>query len=186
MTRAMIVLALLAAVAAYVYARVSHVGTRQELLAQSDFVGLIRPRFNDPAKDVFTPVVDGGHKVIYHGVDTRFRVDLVFKSDGKAPDELTVLHFTKEGAELVANGPLFIYFPEGPFKYEKRIVGNDGRELGKMTYSYGDKPDGPPPDGPLFLAFLKHRSDGRYEPVGGQEDAYESFYEVDRSLLEVR
>jgi hypothetical protein len=174
MKRVVLAVLLVCTLAAFSYARLTRGWTHQELLDESDFVGLVEPLSNTPNKDVFTIEVNDGHKVNYRGINTLFRVDLVFKSRGKPDDKLTVLHFTDEGAEPVANGPSFIYFPIGPLDYEKRFVKKDGEELGKMTVHAGE---------PLLIAFLKRRSDGRYEPVTGQEDADSSFYEVHRPFL---
>lgn len=149
-------------------ARLSRSWSHEELLAESDFVALIEPMANQPTKDVFTIEVEGGRKIKYSGIDTRFRINAVFKSDGKTAKEITVLHFSDEDAEPVTNGPIFIYFPIGPLEYEKRLL-KDGKEIAKMTVKQGE---------PLLLAFLKRRDDGRYEPVSGQEDPSDSFYEM--------
>jgi hypothetical protein len=170
MKRVALVLVLFGALATYSRARLSRAWTHEELLAESDFVGFIEPLSNEPTKDVFTIEVNGGEKINYHGIDTHFRVALVLKSRSKAEKQLTVLHFSDESAEAVVNGPEFIYFPIGPLEYEKRFL-KDGKELSKMTIYAGE---------PLLLAFLKHRSDGRYEPITGQEDPDESFYELHR------
>jgi hypothetical protein len=71
-----------------------------------------------------------------------------------------------EGA--VVNGPSFVYFPVGPLDYQKKFV-KDGKDYVNITVHQGE---------PLLLAYLKRRADGRYEPVSGQEDADDSFYEV--------
>jgi hypothetical protein len=171
MNRAPVLIFLCSALAAYSYARLSRAWTHEERLGESDSVGLVEPVSNEPREDVFTIEVNDGHKIHYHGINTVFRVELVFKSHGKTEKQITVLHFTEEGAEPVANGPNFIYFPVGPLDYEKRFVKKDGQELGKAQVHKGE---------PLFLAFLKRRADGRYEPVTGQEDPDESFYEIHR------
>jgi hypothetical protein len=149
-------------------ARLHRAWLQEELLAESDLVALIEPIANQPSKDIFTIEVNDGEKIHFEGVDTRFRIDLIFKSDGKAAKELTLLHFSEEHAVPVVNGPSFVYFIIGPLEYEKRVL-KDGKELGKMTAHKGE---------PTFLAFLKRRADGRYEPVTGQEDADESFFEI--------
>lgn len=176
MKRVAVAFLLFGVLAGYSFARLSRAWSHEELLAASDFVGLIEPLSNEPTKDIFTIEVNDGHKINYHGVDTSFRVDLVLKSREKV-EKLTVLHFTEKGAEIVGNGPTFISFPIGPLDYEQRFVKKDGEELGKMTVHVGE---------PLVLAFLKRRSDGRYEPVTGQEDAEGSFYEVHRTFFPLR
>jgi hypothetical protein len=158
-------------------ARLTRPWSYEDLLAESDFVGLLEPIANQPAKDVFTIEVSGtdansekGHKVSYHAIDTRFRIQAILKSDGKATEELTVLHFSEEHAEPVVNGPSFIYFTVGPLQYEKRVL-KDKKVISEITVLQGE---------PLWLAFLKRRADGRYEPVSGREDPDESFFEVHR------
>jgi hypothetical protein len=168
MMRSVLIVAIVTVLAAYSYARLTRAWSHDELLKESDFVGLLEPLSNESTKDIFSIKVSDGNQINYHGINTVFRVDLVLKSDGKAGKQLTVLHFTEEGAEPVANGPNFIYFPIGPLDYEKRFA-KDGKEISKMTVHMGE---------PLLLAFLKRRSDGRYEPVTGQEDPDESFYEI--------
>lgn len=175
MTRSIVALVFVGLAAGDAFARLHRAWTHDELLAESDLVALIEPIANQPSKDIFTIEVDGGHKVDYQGIDTRFRIDLIFKSDGKAAKELTVLHFSDEHAEPVINGPSFIYFPIGPFDYEERLL-KDGKELGKIT---GRRE-------PTLLAFLKRRPDGRYEAVTGQEDPDESFYEIHYPFFPMR
>ena len=83
--------------------------------------------------------------------------------------ELTVLHFhdTLESVQ-VANGPSVVYFHIAPLFYTTKAV-RDGREV---LSAGGHRRE------PLCIAFLKRRPDGRIEPVTGQEDASESFREV--------
>jgi hypothetical protein len=159
-------------------ARLTRAWSFDDLLAESDFVGLLEPIANQPAKDVFTievsPTGSTAEKrdtVSYHGIDTRFRIEAILKSDGKATKELTVLHFSGEHAEAafaVVNGPSFIYFTVGPLQYEKRVL-KDKKVISEITVLQGE---------PLWLAFLKRRADGRYEPVSGREDPDQSFFEV--------
>ena len=168
MKRTLFVIVLCIAVAAYGYGRLSRSWSHDELLAESDFVGVLEPLSNEPVKDEFTIEISDGHKITYKGVNTRFRIDMIFKTDGKATKDLTVLHFSEEGAASVANGPNFIYFPIGSLEYEKRLI-RDGKQVGTMHIPRGT---------PFVLSFLKRRADGRYEPVTGQEDPDESFYEL--------
>ncbi len=169
MTRFLVVLTLIAMVAGYSSARLSRAWTHEDLLKESDFVGLLEPVSNKPTTDIFAIDVSDGGKVRYTGVDTRFRITALFKSDGKADKELTVLHFSDEHTkEAVVNGPSFVYFPVGPLDYQKKFV-KDGKDYVNITVHQG---------APLLLAYLKRRADGRYEPVSGQEDADDSFYEV--------
>jgi hypothetical protein len=146
-------------------------GTYEDLLKESDFVGLLEPVSNTPSADVFTIDVSDGQKVHYTGIDTRFRIEAILKSDGKATNELTVLHFSEEHVDVkfaVVNGPSFMYFTVGPLQYEKRVL-KDKKVISEIAVLQGE---------PLWLAFLKRRADGRYEPVSGQEDPDESFFEV--------
>jgi hypothetical protein len=169
MKRFLAVSTLAALLATYSFARLTRAWTHDDLHKESDFVGLLEPVSNKPTADVFTIDVSGGGKVRYTGIDTRFRIAAIFKSDGKVDKELTVLHFSDEHTTVaVVNGPSFIYFPIGPLKYEKQVL-KDKKVISKITVLQGE---------PLWLAFLKRRADGRYEPVSGQEDDDESFFEV--------
>jgi len=160
-------------------ARLSRAWTYEDLLAESDFVGLLEPIANQPATDVFTIEVDvpdasseKRDKVIYHGIDTRFRIEAILKPDAKATKELTVLHFSEKNAETkgfaVVDGPSFVSFIVGPLQYKKQVL-KDKEVISEITVLQGE---------PLWLAFLKRRADGRYEAVSGQEDAVDSFFEV--------
>jgi hypothetical protein len=149
--------------------RITRSWTYEELVAESDFVGLVEPTANEAASDTFSIETDGGRRISFEPVNTRFRVNAILKSSGDSPKEVTVLHFLDTVDSIqVANGPILVDFPIGPLQYEKRILKNN-EEVLKMTVLVGE---------PLCLAFLKRRSDGRYEPITGQADANGSFREV--------
>jgi hypothetical protein len=77
------------------------------------------------------------------GVETKFAVRAVLKGklDG---DTLKLLHFRLKGM-MPPNGPMLVTFPTA-----KEAKGQAARE---------------------HLLFLKHRTDGRFEPVAGQVDS---------------
>lgn len=164
----------------FAYARLTRAWTPEELRDESDFIGIIEPIANELVDEKLTLGLMRGQLVL-PGVNTRFRVELTFKVTRKSflhaiffwrytpPTEVTVLHFQQTDAALdVANGPLLVNFPLGPVRYEKR-TSKDKQEISNVHMSGAT---------PQYLAFLKRRADGRYEPTTGQEDAMDSFREL--------
>jgi hypothetical protein len=137
-----------------------------ELLAQADMVVILEAIENAPAKDPFP----GDHaRPDLEATDTRFKVYSVIKTTGDTPKELSVLHFTyAKRPDLIANGASFIRFPIGLVTYEKREL-KDGKPTGEVERVQYQ---------PRWLAFLKGRKDGRFEPLTGQYDAAYSFKEL--------
>jgi hypothetical protein len=142
----------------------------EKLLAAADVVVIIEALEVQPAKDEFPKDAYGAWRG-YEASNARFRVRGILKNNGEAMKELTVLHFHYPKGTLVANGAQFIRFPVGPITYEKRPM-KDGKviegSVERVQYT------------PQWLAFLKRRPDGRYEPVSGQYDACMSFEELRR------
>ena len=162
------------------HARLSRASTPEELWDESDFIGIIEPIATAPADERFTLKLTDGQLAL-PGVNTRFRVEMTFRATRatllhlvffwrhKPPQEVTVLHFQEtDAASQVANGPMLVNFPLPPVRYEKRTL-KDQREISNIQM---------PAATPQYLAFLKRRSDGRYEPTTGQEDAMDSFREL--------
>jgi hypothetical protein len=161
-------------------ARITRNWTWDDLYDESDFVGLVEPVANDAVGDKLTLPFDRGQLTL-PGVNSRFRVQKAFKSPPggliyfllhwhwESQSELVVLHFqeTAESAE-VTNGPDLINFPLPPVRYDKSTL-KHGKVIAEIHM--GDTT-------PLYLAFLKRRTDGRYEPTSGQIDAQESFREL--------
>ena len=96
--------------------------------------------------------------VEFVGQETTFKVKQAIK--GKPPGEqIKVLHFKfgepkkgvkPEDAQIIINGPLFVYFRTGGYKMS----------LGDSMRTYYTAPD--------YLLYLRALKDGRYEPVSGK------------------
>lgn len=151
------------------FGRLVPVWPYEKLVAESDVVAIVEPLENKPAKDTFPGYTYGHTTNDFAATDTRFRVHAVFKMKGDAPKELTVLHFSySTNVTLIANGASFIRFLTGPLQYEKRAL-KDGKPVGGITMFHQQ---------PMWLAFLKRREDGRFEPVTGHYDSAYSFREL--------
>lgn len=147
----------------------------EKLLAGADVAAIVEPLENKPSTDVFPDDAHDHPASDFVGMDTRFRVHAVFKPKGDAPKELTVLHFAYSARVRLFRNAKFVNFIIGPLNYEKRVV-KSGKtqlsdvELGPVMTFFGLKP--------VWLAFLKRREDGRFEPVSGQYDSALSFREL--------
>lgn len=135
-------------------ARVVPLWPYDKLVAESDVVAIIEPVENKPAVDEF-PGGAGNPKRPFTATDTRFKVHTVLK--GVATNELTVLHFAlspSTNLSVLMNGPSSIKF----------LVG------GVTDFQQPRE----------WIAFLKKRNDGRFEPVTGHYDPVYSFRELHR------
>jgi hypothetical protein len=150
-------------------ARITRHWTWDDLYAESDFVGIVVPVANEPVDEKLTLKLVHGQLTL-PAVNTRFRVEMALKHPSSEPlKEVTVLHFSETFESLeVANGPSLVNFPVGPVEYEKKTL-KDKKVIAEIHMGKTD---------PLYLAFLKRRADGRYEPTSGQEDADEAFREL--------
>ena len=162
-------------------ARLTRAWTPDELYDESDFVGIVEPIANYAIDEKLTLELTPRGQLVLPGVNTRFRVEMIFKATKvsllhaiffwrhESPKEVTVLHFQETDATLeVANGPMLVNFPLPPVQYEKRTL-KDKQEISNIQM---------PEATPQYLAFLKRRADGRYEPTTGQGDATDSFREL--------
>jgi hypothetical protein len=148
-------------------ARLVVVWPYEKLVAESDLVAIVEPIENKPAQDTFPEYSYGQATNEFTATDTRFKVDAVLKGD--AMKELTVLHFSySTNVSIILGGPSFIQFYTGPLQYERRAVKN-GKPVGGVT-SFRQPPE--------WIAFLKRRSDGRFEPITGHYDPAYSFREL--------
>jgi hypothetical protein len=164
-----IVSTLLSLTSSTLFARTVQVLSYEELVARSDVVAIVQPFDNQPAKDTFPGYSYGHPTTDFVATNTRFEVHVLLKGDGESAEELTVVHFgyaTK--LTMTSNGANFIRFLVGPLQYEKRAV-KLGTPVGGVTTFQQE---------PLWLAFLKRRDDGRFEPVTGHYDSARSFREL--------
>jgi hypothetical protein len=163
-----IVSVLLGLCSSTLFARRVQVLSYEELVAKADVVAIVQPIDNQPTKDTF-PGNSGGYATAdFAATNTRFEVLALLKGDGESPEDLTVLHFGYSKPSIRPNGANFIRFVVGPLQYEKRAV-KDGTPIGGVTMFLQE---------PVWLAFLKRREDGRFEPVTGHYDSARSFREL--------
>lgn len=137
------------------------------LAERAEVIAIIEAMWNRPADDLF-PGENPGPSPRYQAINTGFKVRAFLKG-GEAPKELTLLHFDyASDPAIIVNGAQFIEFPLGPREYEKPAPKNQPNAKPTLAYA----------DAPVWLAFLKRRSDGRYEPVNDQYDSRHSFREL--------
>ena len=151
------------------HARLKAIMSYSELVAKADWVVMIEPIKNESVTDAYTGYLYGFAQKDFAAKNTTFRVHACLKGSDAAPKEITVLHFSysKEVGER-ANGASFINFITGPLQYEKRAL-KDDKPVGDITV-YKEQP--------VWLAFLKKRSDGRFEPISDPYDSADSFREI--------
>jgi hypothetical protein len=140
----------------------------ETLLSQSDLVAIIEPLENLPAKDGFPGDTHGYSTNDFDAINTRFTVHCVLKTRDNLPTNFIVLHFAYSKHVAVFNGARFTRFLIGPIQYEKRAL-QEKKAVGGITV-FQEKP--------VWLAFLKRRADGRFEPASGQYDSAPSFREL--------
>ena len=138
------------------------------LVAESDVVAIVESIENVPATDIFPFVGDTHPATHFAATNTRFGVAAILKARDEPLSELTVLHFKYSGNFGVANGAQFVRFGIGPLQYEKRDVINGKPAGGIIAFQQQ----------PVWLASLKQREDGRFEPVTGHDDSALSFREL--------
>lgn len=139
----------------------------EKLVEKSDVVAIIQPVENKPAKDSFQGYSYGHPLDHFEATDTLFEVHTVLKGD--KIKNLTVLNFSYSNKiSFIANGACFIRFRTGVLQYKKTVI-KDEKPTGEVTI-FAQKPE--------WLAFLKRRSDGRFEPVTGFYDSTFSFREL--------
>jgi hypothetical protein len=142
----------------------------EKLTAQADLVAIIEPLENQTTNDIFPSYTYGHSTNDFQAVNTRFKVNAILKMTGGSlnpnPQELTVLHFCySTNKVLIIDGAEFANFPIGPLHYDEKISDKDGKFITGFIIIQK----------PVWLAFLKLRKDGRYEPVTDQYDSLFSF-----------
>ena len=145
-----------------------------KLVSESDVIVIIEPLEDKPAKDVFASDNQDHPSSDFVARDTRFRVHAILRAKGDTPKELTLLHFAYSATVCLQDAGL-VSFLIGPLDYEKRVIKPGARLGGRISPGpvltfLGQKP--------TWLAFLRRREDGRFEPVSGQFDANLSFREL--------
>jgi hypothetical protein len=141
----------------------------EKLIAESDMVVVIQAIEELQSKDEYPGDTFGHPQTDFDASTTRFKVLGTLKPATPAPKELSVLHFNySKRVRGVANGAMFIRFPIGQIAFERREL-KDDKPTGDVEHVQYT---------PKWIAFLKLRSDGRYEPVTGHYDAAMSFREI--------
>lgn len=157
LSRIPVVLALLLAAAGPSAARIMKAWSYDGLIAESDVVAIVESVENVPAKDIAPFASDNRPSTDFAATNTRFRVAAMLKENGEPFAELTVLHFNYARSFPHVNGANFIRFP----------ITETTRAINALRT-------------PVWLAFLKRREDGRFEPVTGHYDSALSFRELHR------
>ena len=151
------------------YARLKANVSYVELLAKADLVVLIEPIKNDSAKDSYAGFLYGFAQKDFVATNTTFRVHAYLKGGDAAAKEITILHFSySKDVGPRSNGASFITFVTGPLQYEKRSLKDDKPVGGVTVYM----------EQPVWLAFLRKRSDGRFDPISDPYDSADSFREI--------
>jgi len=151
------------------HARLKATESYSELLAKADLVAIIEPIKNESVKDAYAGFLYGFTQKDFVGTNTTFSVHAYLKGGDTATKEITVLHFSySKDVGPRANGASFITFITGPLQYEKRSLKEDKPVGGVTVYKQQ----------PVWLAFLKKRSDGRFEPISDPYDSSDSFREI--------
>lgn len=144
----------------------------KEISEKADLVAILEPLSTTNATDAY--LVGGGAIPIsraqdYQALNTQFKIHLILKRNqaaqawrGWRTDTLTVLHFTYVGdSPLDFNVPVFAYFALPPLSLSTAVSSRHGPVIAQGA--------------PRYLAFLRCREDGRFEPVTDQYESGFSF-----------
>ncbi|MEO6053439.1 MAG: hypothetical protein ABIP97_05445 [Chthoniobacterales bacterium] len=148
-------------------ARVVSSMSYEELTKKADVIVIIEPIKNESCSDKYTGQLYGHASGDFAGINTTFKVYAVLKSLVKVEEPFVVLHFISKKV-IPYNGPNFARFFPGPLQFEKKVL-KGKNEIGGIT-SYQEAP--------MWIAFLKKRDDGRYEPITEPYDSAYSFKEL--------
>jgi len=141
----------------------------EELIKASDLVAVIEPVSSTETKDAYPGPLYGYALTDFMGHNTEFKVHAILKGDSRKDKTLTVLHFSySKDIKWIANGARFARFVPGPLQFRKQVLKDEETIGGISVYS----------EEPVWLAFLKKRDDGRYEPVTDPYDSTDSFREL--------
>jgi hypothetical protein len=112
MKRCLVVITLSALVAGYSFARITRAWTHEDLLKESDFVGLLEPVSNKATTDDFSIKLSDGTKVHYTGIDTHFRVIAALKSSGATEKAHSASLFRRADGSASRQRPLPYFLPD--------------------------------------------------------------------------
>jgi hypothetical protein len=142
------------------YARLLENWPYERLFKEADLVVIATAGKTTDTKDRFAPK---GWHVEFIGQDTPFVAKSVLKGNLGADRKLTVLHYRLPEGVAIQNGPLLVRFRNDTQMLKGTINGKAFKAgLGR----------------PEYLIFLRHRKDGRYEPVSGAIDPALSIREL--------
>jgi hypothetical protein len=149
-------------------ARFMRVWTHADLAEASDTIAIIEATSTE--KIDTTPPKEFPEKADnYQAWVTTFKVHGLLKGVNDVTKPMRVIHFTySDKKNIIANGAYFMRFPIGPLKREVTIKynGTVGGTIAEYDYR------------PTWLAYLKTRPDGTFEPSAGHYDAAPSFKEL--------
>ena len=151
------------------HARLKATVSYSQLVAKSDMVVMIEPIKSEVTGDPYPGQLYGFAQKNFVATSTTFRVHAYLKGGDASVEEITILHF--HYSELVggmANGASFITFVTGSLQDEKRGLIGD-KPIGEVSV-YKQQP--------VWLAFLKKRSDGRYDPISNPYHSADSFRRI--------
>lgn len=153
------------------------------LWSRADLVVVIVPTNTVKSPDRFPQKGEAvliEHPEACQGFNTTCTVQCVFKRGGTSTKfnagSLSLLHFGYAKPQLPFNGALFMYFELPPAWHVVSVARNENNGPTRVDPAWIASSKLP-----TYLAFLKKREDGRYEPVTGHYDAALSF----RVLAEV-
>lgn len=149
-------------------ARAFRAWSYEDLLKASDLVAIVEPVSSENTKDAYPGPLYGQALDDFIGHDTKFKVHAVLKGSSPEDKFLVVLHFSYARVKPTSNGARFAWFVPGPLQFKKQVL-KDHKTVGEMTVYAED---------PIWLAFLKKKHDGRYEPVTDPYDSTDSFREL--------
>jgi hypothetical protein len=132
-----------------VHSRPIGIWSYADLLKAADVAIIAQAEVSTDTQDMLG---DQPGKENFVGVNTKFKIQVVLKSEWQPGQTIQVLHFRMKNKDLaLPNGPRFVTFRTGPATLE----------MAKGKFNL---------DTPSYLLFLKGRADGRYEMVTGQYD----------------
>ncbi|MCX6855499.1 MAG: hypothetical protein NTV80_11420 [Verrucomicrobia bacterium] len=154
-----------------VFGRLVKTWTHDELTKAADAIVVIEA-VSTKKSDIAPPFASKDlPKENYQAWITTFKVLTSFKGAATIDEPLQILHFTySDKVNGVTNGACFVKFAIGPLERSTTTTENGVGKGTQTSYKLY----------PVWLAYLKHREDGRFEPATDHYDAAPSFMELDR------